>query len=209
MKLSHVLYKVNDLGESVAQFIDRGFHVEYGSKQNPHNALIYFSEGPYIELIEKPPVSSFLKVVLMLIGKKFLVDRFNHWEKSKPGYFEICLENYSHNFKNEIEHLKKQNQSFFVTSSHRHDPQNRILKWKLLFPVENRLPFMMTYFNIDPKPKNFIHPNGVEKIEKVAYGIDKEFFPLLKNICDDDTLSLVEGEGVLDVKFRSLAKTDP
>ena len=141
--------------------------------KTPHNALIYFSHGPYIELIEKPPVSSFLRVMLMLIGKKFLVDRFNYWEKSKAGYFEICLENYSNNFKNEIEYMKKQNQSFFVTSSHRHDPQNRILKWKLLFPVGNRLPFMMmTYFNIDPKPKNFIHPNGVEKIEKssVWYG---------------------------------------
>ena len=42
MKLSHVLYKVNDLAESVAQFIDRGFHVEYGSKQNPSQCLNLF-----------------------------------------------------------------------------------------------------------------------------------------------------------------------
>ena len=39
--------------------------------------------------------------------------------------------------------------------------------------------------------------------------MDKEFIPLLKNICDDNTLSIVEGEGVLDVKFKSSTKTDP
>ena len=51
--LSHVLYKVNDLNKSVNEFIKKGFHVEFGSKSAPHNALIYFSEGPYIELIKE------------------------------------------------------------------------------------------------------------------------------------------------------------
>ena len=100
--ISHVLYKVNDLNKSVNEFIKEGFHVEFGSKKNPHNALIYFSEGPYIELIKAPPVSKFSKMLLKLMGKQKLVDRFNNWENSKPGYFEICLETYSNNFKNEI-----------------------------------------------------------------------------------------------------------
>ena len=49
MKLSHILYKSNNLSEAVKQFEEEGFKVEYGSKHNPKNALIYFSEGPYIE----------------------------------------------------------------------------------------------------------------------------------------------------------------
>ena len=92
--LSHVLYKVNNLNKSVNEFIKKGFHVEFGSKKNPHNALIYFSEGPYIELIEKAPVSKFSKSLLKLIGKQKLVDRFINWDNSKPDYFEICLESY-------------------------------------------------------------------------------------------------------------------
>lgn len=29
-----------------------------------------------------------------------------------------------------------------------------------------QLPFRMTYFNIDPKPVNFIHPNGIKRIKE-------------------------------------------
>ena len=199
--LSHVLYKVSNLNKSVNEFIKKGFHVEFGSKKNPHNALIYFSEGPYIELIEKSPVSKFSKSLLKLIGKQKLVDRFNNWENSKLGYFEICLETYSNNFKNEIKILNRYDQKYFITSSKRLDPKNRLLKWKLLFPMEINLPFFMTYFNIDPKPKNFVHPNGISKIKKVVYGLDKKFKSLLEDLCEDELLFFKKGRGELQVIF--------
>ena len=199
--ISHVLYKVNDLNKSVNEFINKGFHVEFGSKNRPHNALIYFSDGPYIELIKAPPVSIFSKMLLKLIGKQKLVDRFNNWENSKPGYFEICLETYSNNFKNEIKILNKYDQKYFITSSKRLDPKNRLLKWKLLFPMEINFPFFMTYFNIDPKPKNFVHPNGISKIKKVVYGLDKKFKSLLEDLCEDDLFFFKEGSGELQVIF--------
>lgn len=64
--ISHVLYKVNDLNKSVNEFINKGFHVEFGSKNRPHNALIYFSDGPYIELIKAPLYPNFQKCSLSL-----------------------------------------------------------------------------------------------------------------------------------------------
>lgn len=202
MKLSHILYKVDNLNASVNDFKAQGFHVEYGSKRNPHNALIYFSEGPYIELLEKAPVSSLSKLILRLIGKQYMIDRFNLWETCKPGYFEICFENHKNHFKSEMETLKQYSQKFFITSSKRYDPQHRYLKWKLLFPSENKLPFLMTYFNIDPKPINYVHPNGVVKIQKVVYGTTNEFINLLHALCKDETLSIVEGKGILEVNFK-------
>ena len=102
MKLSHLLYKVDNLHESVNSFKERGFNVEFGSKHDPKNALIYFSEGPYIELIEKVPISIIERFVLRIIGKGFLLDRFNFWERSKKGFFGICLENYEKGFLKEI-----------------------------------------------------------------------------------------------------------
>ena len=98
MKLSHILYKTNNLPEAVKQFEEDGFKVEYGSKHNPKNALIYFSEGPYIEILEKAPISNFMMLVLRLIGKTYLVNRFKSWKNAQEGYFDICLENYSNNF---------------------------------------------------------------------------------------------------------------
>ncbi len=46
MKTSHIIYKVDDLHQAVNEFKKKGFEVEYGTKKNPYNAIIYFSEGP-------------------------------------------------------------------------------------------------------------------------------------------------------------------
>ena len=193
MKLSHVIYKTNDLDKSVEEFRNQGFKVDYGSKYNPHNALIYFSKGPYIELVPRAPVSWFTKFILNVIGRSKLVKRFDEWDNSDTGFFEICLENYGNDFTVESEILKNYNEPFFITKSKRLDPEDRLLKWKLLFPMNIKLPFMMTYFNIDPKPKNYIHPNGIKSIKEVKYQIDKDLIPIIKNLCDDKILNVVEG----------------
>ena len=202
MKLSHVIYKTDDLDKSVEDFKSQGFKVDYGSKYNPHNALIYFSKGPYIELVPRAPVSWFTKFILRIIGRSKLVDRFNIWDKSDIGFFEICLENYGNDFSIESEILKKNNEPFFITKSKRLDPDDRLLKWKLLFPINIKLPFMMTYFNIDPKPKKFIHPNGIKSIKEVKYGTDKDLIPIVNKLCDDKILKVVEGRrGLIDINY--------
>lgn len=202
MKLSHILYKSNNLSKSVKKFQDEGFKVEYGSKQNPKNALIYFSEGPYIEILEKAPISNFFMMILRWIGKNHLVKRFKSWENANEGYFDICLENYNNDFKEEVEILNEYKEDYFITKSSRLDPSNRLLKWKLLFPKNIHLPFFMTYFNIDPKPKNFIHPNGIKRIHKVSYSIDDSLIPTFKKLCDDKTIQLIDQTGVMNVSFK-------
>ena len=86
MKLSHILYKVNTLEEGVEAFRKKGFHVEYGSRDRPHNALIYFSEGPYIELLAKAPISSFARIILKCIGKKKLSIDFIFGKRKKRDF---------------------------------------------------------------------------------------------------------------------------
>ena len=202
MKVSHVLYKTNNLEASFKEFEKLGYKVVYGSRKKPHNALIYFSEGPYIELLEKAPVSSFLKAILRLLGKAKVVDRFNSWENSTEGFFEICLENNTTNFKKEEKILAKFKEGYFITNSKRIDASNRVLKWKLLFPNQIKIPFLMTKFSENPKPKNFIHPNKVRKIQRILYGTQPQFIPLLTELCDDDTLQLFAGEGVKEIVYE-------
>ena len=194
MKVSHVLFKTNDLKKTFKEFEKSGFKVEYGSKKKPHNALIYFSEGPYIEILEKAPVSSFIKLILRLIGKGYLAERFTSWENAEEGFFEICLENNTSNFRAEKKLLKQLGEKYFVTQSKRIDPMNRILKWKLLFPRQIKIPFLMTPFNIDPKPKNFIHPNKIKRIQQVSYVTDPNIISIINELCNDDTLQLITGK---------------
>lgn len=202
MKVSHVLFKTNDLKKTFKEFEKSGFKVEYGSKKKPHNALIYFSEGPYIEILEKAPVSSFIKLILRFIGKGYLAERFTSWENAEEGFFEICLENNTSNFRAEKKLLKQLGEKYFVTQSKRIDPMNRILKWKLLFPRQIKIPFLMTPFNIDPKPKNFIHPNKITRIQQVSYVTEPNIVGIINELCNDDRLQLSTGKGGCKVTYE-------
>jgi len=195
MKVSHVLFKTNDLKKTFKEFEKSGFKVEYGSKKKPHNALIYFSEGPYIEILEKAPVSSFIKLILRFIGKGYLAERFTSWENAQEGFFEICLENNTSNFRAEKKLLKQLGEKYFVTQSKRIDPMNRILKWKLLFPRQIKIPFLMTPFNINPKPKNFIHPNKITRIQQVSYVTEPNIIPIINELCNDEQASIICWQG--------------
>ncbi|MEY8352024.1 VOC family protein [Lachnospiraceae bacterium 54-53] len=61
MKASHVIYKVDDLYQAVEEFKGKGFEVEYGTKKKPYNAIIYFSDGPYLELLASSGMPRFMK----------------------------------------------------------------------------------------------------------------------------------------------------
>ena len=202
MKVSHVLFKTNDLKKTFKEFEKSGFKVEYGSKKKPHNALIYFSEGPYIEILEKAPVSSFMKLILRFIGKGYLAERFTSWENAEEGFFEICLENNASNFRAEKQLLNKFGEKYFITQSKRIDPMNRVLKWKLLFPRQIKIPFLMTPFNINPKPKNFAHPNKINRIKKISYYTEANIIPIINELCNDDILQLSTGKGECKVTYE-------
>ena len=202
MKVSHVLYKTNNLEASFKEFEKLGYKVVYGSRKKPHNALIYFSEGPYIELLEKAPISSFLKAILRLLGKAKVVDRFNSWENSTEGFFEICLENNTTNFKKEEKILAKFEEGYFITNSKRIDVSDRVLKWKLLFPNQIKIPFLMTQFNINPKPKNFVHPNKIKRIKQISYSTEASIIPVINELCNDDILQLFIGKRDCKVTYE-------
>lgn len=202
MKVGHILYKVNDLKQGVEHFRQKGFTVEYGTQKKPYNALIYFSEGPYLELVGNIKLPKFVNFALKVLGKRKVVERINRWHYSEEGLIAVCLENYKTDLKQEKKILKKYNQNFFERNSKRLDTKNRLLQFKVLFPNELNIPFLMTYFNIDPKPKNYIHPNGAKKIKQISFGTTQAFMPLIKELCDDETLHLFLGEGVKDLEYE-------
>ena len=80
MKLSHILYKSNSLSKSVKKFQDEGFEVEYGSKHNPKNALIYFLKD-HVEILEK--ANKIFNDDIRLISETHLVKRFKSWENAQ------------------------------------------------------------------------------------------------------------------------------
>ncbi|HCD43334.1 MAG TPA: VOC family protein [Lachnoclostridium sp.] len=206
MKTSHIIYKVDDLYRAVKEFKEKGFEVEYGAEKNPYNAIIYFSEGPYLELLASTGMPKFMKSILRMFGKSKLVNRLDYWDNHKGGPCGVAIENYKTDLREEKEILEKYKQGYFEMLSRRNDTKGRKLRFKCLFPDEMQLPFLMTYFNIDPKPVNFIHPNGIRKIKNISFGTRDELIPIIKELCDDPVLTLFIGNGIKDLEFEYAVK---
>ncbi|PKK38802.1 hypothetical protein ABB02_01890 [Clostridiaceae bacterium JG1575] len=196
MNVSHVLVKVSHLSKAVETFRSLGFVVEYGREKDPYNALIYFSKGPYLELLANTGMPSLAKKGFRILGKGRLVDRLDGMDHHAPGPCDLALENYRKDLKQERDLLKRQGIALYEMNAKRTDPKGRTLGFRVGFPEALELPFFMTYFDLDPKPKNFVHPNGVERIQTVEFGIPESLRPLLEALCTDPTLRLTSGKGV-------------
>ena len=200
MKLSHVILKVEQLDKAVQEYREKGFAVEYGKKKKPINALIYFSKGPYIELLDGSRMPGAAKTLMRLLGKGALIDRLQRLDTCGLGYCELAFENYETDLNKEISILQKYGIKSCGMPSRRIDTHGRDLRFRIASPAALDVPFLMTYFSVDPKPSDFVHPNGFAEISKVVYGTDPARFTLIQELCDDERLELKAGSGI-EVEF--------
>ena len=70
MNLSHLICKADNLKETVSLFESMGFETEYGQKDNPYNAVIYFPDHTYLEIMEKIHISGVVSFLLRLFGMR-------------------------------------------------------------------------------------------------------------------------------------------
>ncbi|RNL42960.1 VOC family protein [Paraeggerthella hongkongensis] len=201
MKLSHLILKVEQLDQAVREYRKEGFAIEYGRAKNPINALIYFSEGPYIELLDGSRMPDAVKALMRLLGKGALVDRFERLDSCASGYRELALESYGSNLAKERAVLRKHGIRSCEAPARRVDAHGRDLRFRIASPTALDIPFLMTYFSADPKPKNFVHPNGIEQINRVVYSTNPVRFPLIRELCDDERLELAS-TGNIEVSFK-------
>ncbi|ABR49965.1 conserved hypothetical protein [Alkaliphilus metalliredigens QYMF] len=196
MRAGHLIYKVNNLKNAVEEWENKGFVVEYGKPKNPINALIYFSEGPYIELLESTGMPKFVKGVFKIAGKKEFVQRLDEWDLGSEGWLGFCIENDSEDLEYEISILKNyKRKGVYLKNGGRVDVHGRDLRCKVFFPNDLGLPFLMSYFNIDPKPKDFIHPNGISKVSEVVFSTNKESAYILNQLLNDSSVTVeISGE---------------
>lgn len=206
MRNGHIIYKVNNLQQAVNEWRNKGFEVEFGRDHDPINALIYFSEGAYIELLERTGIPKIAKFFSKILGRKKKFERFFHWDECEEGWCGLCIEKDSGSLEDEVAFLKQyQIEGLLLNNLSRLDTKGRKLEYKCFFPYGIEFPFLMSYFNIDPKPQNFVHPNGVKKIKKTVFQTNERFAHILSQLVQDDTLEIVVGKGeskILSVEYE-------
>lgn len=209
MKLGHVIYKVDDLDRAVAAYRQKGFTVEYGRAKNPYNALIYFSDGPYFELLASTGMPKLLKRVFRLFGKHAFIDRLDAWDAAEEGLIGLALENDRLEVDLEQKILDAAKQRYLKGRSGRTDPKGRKLRFRGIFPDSMQLPVLSSALNINVRPPaGFTHENGAVRIKSVAFGTSEALMPVIRALCDDEGLTLFVGHGVKDVTFEYARPTD-
>lgn len=206
MRSGHLIYKVKDLQEAVKEWEAKGFVVEYGRREKTNNALIYFSQGPYIELLENTGIPVIAKIIAKLFGRPKNLERFFYWDECEEGWQGLCIEKDSGDLDEEVKFLAKRCiKGLLLNNLKRIDTKNRELRYRCFFPHGTSFPFLMIYFSIDPKPQNFTHPNGVKGIKKIVFKIAPAQAKILKVLVQDQTLEILEDEnenGIVEVIFN-------
>ena len=198
MQLGHVVYKVKDLSRAVAVFEARGFAVEYGTVKHPYNALIYFSSGPYLELLARTGMPPLLGRLLALGPRGGAARRFLAWDRGPEGLRGLCLEGDASELEEGATLL---NGKGLRLKPKRVDPHGRELRYEVFFPDDVDLPFLMSHFSTELRPQDFTHPNGIGSITHVAYPIPGRKRNTVLGLSDDDRLELVEPGQAMTVTF--------
>lgn len=207
MKLSHVLFRVNDLQQAVAQLTAAGFIVEYGTKpEQAYNAFIWFEEGIFIEIYKEKPLAGWSKFLLNILGYGALLQRMEKWKNIGHGWCEWSVETETAGLAYQHDILKQHRIPFVMHKrAKRIDVKGRLLKWSLIFPKNIYFPFIMSAYVPNPRPLYIAHPNQISKIESIVVGeaqLDLHLMSLLA--IDRSKLVLVKGaKGLQTIIFKA------
>ena len=158
--------------------------------------MVYFSEGPYIEIIDKSGMPSIIKTVLIPFRENAVVSRAGKIDQCGYGYCDIVLEGTKQELSYNARVLKSFNIKLSKVSKKRKDSYGKNTKLDFIIPSAKDIPFLITPFPPGTKPKKFIHHNGVSKINKVYYGADEHRHTLIRILCDDNNLVLTREVGI-------------
>ena len=180
IRFDHAVIVVPELEQAISNFEALGFNVQRGGSSKPaHNALIYFSDGTYIELItlvSRPArlVFRFLYVagILGLAARRTptIRSRFILWFGGPTGLRDWCVRCSS--LDNTIEHLRARGiETFDGKYFSRKKPDGEVAKWRLAGPANKQLPFLIedispTQIRV-PYENNSNHANGATGIAAV------------------------------------------
>ncbi|MDO5713818.1 MAG: VOC family protein [Tissierellia bacterium] len=174
-KIGHVLFRVKDLHQAVKKYEDRGYQVLYGSNpKKARNGMIYFEDGSFLELFNVSSYSFMRKLIYGLAGflcifNKTIGGRYMRYAEDTEGWADWALDS-EDDFETNLKRLSEREVELSkVKSMKRKNPDNILLRWKLVFPKKITLPFLMGEY--EPKlTYSTKHKNGVKGIKEIHLG---------------------------------------
>ncbi len=172
---SHVLCKVADIRLAVRDFEDLGFTVEWGSApERAHNALIWFPEGPFIELFQLPPAFALLKWPLSAAHGVAAGERLARWARPGEGWRDVALETAETELAATRAGLRAAGVPVSrVMKGTRTRPDAQLVRYQFIAPRPTQLPFVVSSYDPPQRPAQITHRNGARGITTVRFGVSE------------------------------------
>ena len=211
---SHVLCKVDSIADAVADFTTIGFTVTWGADpKRAHNALVWFDEGPFLELFELPVWMRALWPAMAPVRGRAAADRIVHWARPGEGFRDVALATAGPDLAAARAALTAAGLPVSpVLRGKRTRPDGQQVRYRFMAPRPARLPFVVSTYDPPQRPAHTVHPNGARRIGGVHLGVagrDRVAYDVLAG--SGRWLTPVAGSaGVLRVEVEGLrAAPDP
>lgn len=158
-----------DLRAAVRDFTDLGFTVGWGADPaKAHNALIWFDEGPFIELSHVPRWVGSVHLPMRLVKGRAVADRFRAWARSTPGFHDLALETDAVGLADAHAALRAAGiATSKVLAGRRTRPDGEVVRYEFLLPESVALPFVVSAYQPVQRPRQTVHANGATGIAAI------------------------------------------
>ena len=189
LKCAHVICKVNNIKQAVIDFQKLGFSVEWGSNpQKADNALIWFNEGPFIELFEeKSFYYKFSRMISIFCGSA-AGNKLRKWYLMKEGWCDVAGEDINNNENmiedeklncKELDDLRKKIRRIGLDTSkvikgNRKKPNGKIVRYSIFYLSPVEYPFVVSKYDSLQRPSIIVHQNGALEIEKIIISVPQK-----------------------------------
>ncbi|MGO1480597.1 MAG: VOC family protein [Brachybacterium sp.] len=200
MTIGHIVYKADDLSATIENFRAQGFEVEEGQGKDPSNALVYFREGPYLEIRSGVTMPAFSRHHLRLMGKGRVVDGSDAVASLSEGYRRVVFDVERRDFARLKAICRERGVPTVTAPASRKDARGRTLSCWCLSPADWSIPMFVTRFATDTHRRT-AHPNGITRMDQIVF----EGTPTAIGICReagvDDLLTCEVGHGGIQLEY--------
>ncbi|CAI2005150.1 Uncharacterised protein [Klebsiella pneumoniae] len=194
LRCSHILCKVDNIRDCVAQLEQAGFSVQWGGDPaRAHNALVWFEEGPFLEFFELPRWFRWLSYPFGWRFGSSAGQRLRGWAQAGEGWCDVALEPEQYqpeaplSLDNVSQHLRQQALAGSrVVNGSRKSVQGERVNYRFMMPRGNHLPFIVSHYHPLQRPVCVRHANGARAVTRVDFHIPQPSHRQLQRLLPTD-----------------------
>ncbi|EMM6760066.1 VOC family protein [Pluralibacter gergoviae] len=215
LRCSHILCKVSRIDDCVRDLELAGFSVQRGGA---HNALVWFEQGPFLELFELPGWCRPLSLPFGLRFGRSAGRRLAFWAGAGEGWCDVALEprGYRPDDPLHLDDIHRRLRALApgasrIINGSRNSAGGGRVRYRFMTAGDRQLPFIVSHYHPPQRPERVRHANGARSVARVDLHLPATAHAALGQLLPEDTwLKAHIGErslGVTLAGWRALPQT--